>query len=90
MDREIALLESDVNCLKREKEVMEQQYNWRKQLLLDQSMNAITGERHTQLIREMVELNSRFRQESWRLNAKITFALQALNRKKQEQQQQLH
>jgi hypothetical protein len=87
MEREIALLESDVNYLKREKEVMEQNYNRRKQQLLDQSMSAITGERHTQLIREMVELNSQFRQETWKINAKITFALQALNRKRREQQQ---
>jgi hypothetical protein len=88
MDRQIALLESDVNCFKREREVLEEQYNRRRQLLLDQSMNAITGERHTQLIREMVELSSQFRQECWKLDAKIRFALQALNNKKREQQQQ--
>jgi hypothetical protein len=88
MDRQIALLESDLNCLKREKEVLEEQYNRRRQQLLEHSMRAITGERHTQLIREMVELSSQFRQESWRLNAKITFAMQALNKQKREQQQQ--
>jgi hypothetical protein len=87
MDRQIALLESDLNCLKREREVLEEQYNRRKQNLLDQSLNAITGERHTQLIRQMVELSSQFRQELWRINAKITYAQLALSNKKREQQQ---
>jgi hypothetical protein len=86
MNREIALLESDLNCLKRELEIKQEQYNRRKQQLVDQSMNAITGERHTELIRQMVELHSQFHQETIRMNARIYSTTVALSIKKRDQQ----
>jgi hypothetical protein len=84
MNREILNLESEVNCLKREKEVLEQQYNNKKLQLLQLSSQAITGERHTELIRQMVDLGSQYRRESDRLNTKLRFAMHDLNRKKNQ------
>ena len=83
--REIANLESELNCLRREKEVLEQNYNRRKQELLQLSMAAITGERHTELIREMVILNSGFRRESDKLSNQIYYTTNALNARRRNQ-----
>jgi hypothetical protein len=84
MNREIAELESELNCLKREKEVMEQNFERRRNQLLQQTRMATTGEQHTQLIRQMVELNSQCRQEHMKMNAKIFFATNALNAKRRQ------
>jgi len=64
MDRELAILESDLNCLKREREVMEQNFERRKQQLLHQSMSAVSQERHGELVRQLIELNNQLQQET--------------------------
>jgi hypothetical protein len=84
MNREIAELESELNCLKREKEVLEQNSERRRNQLLIQSRMATSGAQHTELIRQMVELNSQSRQEHMKINAKIYFATNALNAKKRQ------
>jgi hypothetical protein len=83
--QEIANLESELNCLNREKEVKEQQYERKRQELLQLSSVAITGQRHTELIRQMVELNSQWRRDSDKLNTQIFYTTHALNRKKRNQ-----
>jgi len=64
MDRELAILESDLNCLKREREVMEQNFERRKQQLLHQSMSAVSQKRHGELVRQLIELNNQLQQET--------------------------
>jgi hypothetical protein len=86
MNRDLLNLESEVNCLKREKEIMDQQFNARKQQLLQMSSTAISGERHTELIRQMVELGSQHRRDSDKINTKIMFAIHDLNVMKRNQQ----
>ena len=85
MEREIAMLESEINCLKREKEIMEQEYQRRRDQLLQQSRQVPTGERAAELIRQMVELNSKWRQDNDRMSSKIYCATAALNTKKRQQ-----
>jgi hypothetical protein len=87
MDRQLALLESDVNCFKREKEVMEQNFNRRRQQLLDQSMHAVIVQQHNELIRQLMELNNQHQQDLLRINSKIYNAIVALNNKKRQLQQ---
>jgi hypothetical protein len=82
--REIANLESELNCLQREKEVKLQQYETKRRELLQQSSVAITGERHTELIRQMIEINSQWRRDSDRLNTQILYTNHALNKKRSQ------
>jgi hypothetical protein len=86
MERQIAILESDINCLKREKEVEEQNYNRRKQFLLAQSMMAISEQRRREFFRQLMELDQQWREENNKMNLKIYLATQALNDKKRQQQ----
>lgn len=86
MDREIALLESDLNCLLREKEVTEQQFNTRRQQLLQLTMNVPpTSQRATELIMQMVQLNSECRRELDKITSQIFFTRHALNRRRSQQ-----
>jgi hypothetical protein len=84
LQRDIALLESELNHFKREKEIVDQEYNRRKNQLLELSRMATTSERHTELIRQMVELGSRWRQAVFNLNDKIYVRTQELNCKKRQ------
>jgi hypothetical protein len=80
--RDIANLESELNLLKRELEIVNQEYNRRKTQLLELTNIATTGERRTELIRQMVDLSSHWRQETWKINDKINLRTYALNTKK--------
>jgi len=86
MERQVALLESDLNCLKREREVMDQNYNRRKHHLLAQSTMAINEQRRSELICQITVLDNEWRQETIRMNSKIYFAIQELNNKRRQQQ----
>jgi hypothetical protein len=83
--REIFELESDLNCLQREKEILDTEFNRRKDELLQLSRNATTGERHTELIRQMVELKSQYFRQNDKIKTQIYYTTHALNRKKSEQ-----
>ncbi len=84
--QEINIIENELTSLKREKEIIDCQYNRRKSELLELSKMATTGERHTELIRQMVDLSSQWRQECFRLNYKINVRTEALNSKKRSLQ----
>jgi hypothetical protein len=81
--REITLLETELNLLRRQKEVIDQEYERKKVHLLELTKVATTGTQHTELIRQMVELSSQWRQESFKINDKIYVRTQALNSKRQ-------
>jgi hypothetical protein len=80
--RDIAMIEAELNLLKRELQIVNQNYNVKKSQLLQLTRITTTGERHTELIRQMVDLSSHWRQETWRLNEKINVRTLALNSKK--------
>ncbi len=82
--RDIAELESNLNCYLREKEVLDQNYNMRKEQLVQLSERAPSFERGTELIREMMTLNSEWRRASDRLNNQIYYTRQIINSKKQQ------
>jgi len=80
--REIAELETNLNGYLREKEVLDQNYNTRKDQLIQLSQRAPSFERGTELIREMMTLNSEWRRASDKLNNQIYYTRQIINSKK--------
>ena len=84
--REIAELETNLNGYLREKEVLDQNYNTRKEQLVQLSERTPSFERGTELIREMMILNSEWRRASDRLNNQIYYTRQIINSKKQQLQ----
>ncbi len=86
-DREIARLESDLNCCKREKEVMEQNFDRRRQRILNQ-MRAASSQPNAadiarNLMMETMALDREYSRESEKMNNKIFEARQALFKKLQ-------
>ncbi len=81
----IDLQESDLNYLLREKEVSEQNYNIKQAELFQQSRMAQTGQRATELMREMIILNNNWRRQCDNLNTRITHVRQVLYRLNQQQ-----
>jgi hypothetical protein len=83
--REIARLESDLNYFKREKEVMEQQFDRKRQQILDQ-LKVPSADKPEDKARDMVismtNLNMEYRRECEKINTKINTAQQELARKK--------
>jgi len=72
--REIARLESDLNYFKREKEVMEQQFDRKRQQILDQ-LKVPSADKPEDKARDMVismtNLNMEYRRECEKINTKI-------------------
>ena len=80
--REIAELETNLNGYLREKEVLDQNYNTRKDQLIQLSQRAPSFEQGTELIREMMTLNSEWRRASDRLNNQIYYTREIINSKR--------
>jgi hypothetical protein len=77
--REIARLESDINYYKREKEVMERNFDQKRREILDQMRTTEPSqERARNMVAAMTELNHNYRWECARINNKIQDAQQAL------------
>jgi hypothetical protein len=68
---EIDKLVSDLNTAEREYDLQEQQYERRKQLLLEESRRPITKERASQLLIELGNLNHQRRMENQTMTRKI-------------------
>ncbi len=85
--REIALLESDLNCCKREREVMEQQYHQRRERIRDRMRSASNQPNSTEITRnlmmEMMALDREYRMADEKMSNKVLEARLALIRKLQ-------
>jgi hypothetical protein len=69
---QIARLENELNCLKREKEEIDNQYQQRRQAILNlMSTTPPTIERAREMVNGMTEVNSDYRWKSSQINSKI-------------------
>jgi hypothetical protein len=83
-DSEIRRLESDLNSFKREKDVLEQQFNEKRREILDQMRTTEPSmDRARNMVTAMTQLTNEYRWECGRINNKIQDAQCALLNKLQ-------
>jgi hypothetical protein len=75
-NRELARLESDLNYYKRDKEVMEQQFDRKRQEILNHIKRP--GVNCEEMVKAMTTLNREYQTECDKMNQKINDAKQAI------------
>ncbi len=78
MSSSIETLECEINNLKREKERIDQDFNQRRQQLLNRFRGVMTPGTSINLATEMMDLNNEYRWKSARINNQIQDAQFAL------------
>ncbi len=74
--QQILNLESELNCLKREREVMVNEFERKRRALLDELRSSTSTQRNVQLVNEIGQLNSEHTRRLDNINGKIFQARQ--------------
>ena len=82
--REIARLESELNCLKREREVLDNECERRRCQLTDQMKMSTTAERSLSFVNQILHLNNEHFRNKEIINRRIYETRQAYFKKLQE------
>ena len=85
--QDLANLESEVNCLQREREVLDREWETKRRQLMDQMRIATPGQRSdvtVELINQLAQLNNEFGRKRETINQKINETRQAYSKKLQE------
>jgi len=83
-NQELLNLESELNCLKREREILPNNFEGRRRFLLDQMRMSRSTERNVQLINEIGQLDAEMKRAMDALEVKIFNARQAYFKKLRE------
>jgi len=83
-NQEILNLESELNCLKREREILGNNFEARRRNLLDQMRRSPSSQMNVQLINEIGQLNAEMRRTMDMMEARIFNARQAYFKKLRE------
>jgi hypothetical protein len=83
-NQELLNLESELNCLKREREILTNNFEARRRNLLDQMRRSQSSQMNVQLVYEIGQLNAEMRRTMDTMEAKIFNARQAYFKKLRE------